>query len=102
MTGTLKEQLVSITPALQEMQLRKVERIKQFQDVLLKIQKASAEIAGHSEHDDLVSEVEVNENDLSLNKLEEHQIELERLHREKSDRLAKVDTFLPSATSLQH
>ncbi|KAL5725509.1 hypothetical protein ACHQM5_008646 [Ranunculus cassubicifolius] len=100
MTGTLKEQLVSITPALQEMQLRKVERIKQFQDVLLKIQKASAEIAGHSEHDDLVSEVKVNENDLSLNKLEEHQIELERLHREKSDRLAKVEGYISAIRNL--
>lgn len=83
MAGTLKEQLDSITPVLREMQLRKKERMNQFRAVQGQIQKISAEIAGQSEYDDSSSTVIVNENDLSLKKLEEYQIELQRLHKEK-------------------
>jgi len=83
MAGTLKEQLDSITPALREMQLRKGERVKQFRAVQGQILKISAEIAGLSEYDDSSSGVKVNENDLSLKKLEEYQTELQRIHSEK-------------------
>lgn len=83
MAGTLKEQLDSITPVLREMQLRKEERMNQFRAVQGQIQKISAEIAGQSEYDDSSSTIIVNENDLSLKKLEEYQIELQRLHKEK-------------------
>lgn len=85
MAGTLKEQLDSITPALREMRLRKEERVNQFRTVQGQIQKISAEIAGQSEseYDDLSSDIMVNENDLSLKKLEEYQTELQRLRNEK-------------------
>lgn len=83
MTGTLKEQLESIAPALREMRIRKEERVKQFRAVQGQIQKISAEIAGESEYNDLSSNVLVNGNDLSLKKLEEHQNELQRLQNEK-------------------
>lgn len=83
MSGTLKEQLNSITPALREMQLRKEERVKQFRAVQAQIQKNSAEIAGRSEYTDTSSTVVVNECDLSLKILEEYQNELHRLHNEK-------------------
>lgn len=83
MSGTLKEQLDAITPALQEMRLRKEERMNQFRSVQGQIQKISAEIAGQSVYDDSITNVIVNENDLSLKKLEEYQIELQRLHNEK-------------------
>lgn len=83
MSGTLKEQLNSITPALREMQLRKEERVKQFRAVQAQIQKNSAEIAGRSEYTDTSSTVVVNESDLSLKILEEYQNELHRLHNEK-------------------
>lgn len=83
MTGTLKEQLDSITPALREMRLRKEERVNQFRAVQAQIQKISAEIAGLSEYDDSSTNVIVNENDLSLKKLEEYQIDLQGLHNEK-------------------
>lgn len=83
MSGTLKQQLDSITPALRDMRLRKEERVNQFQAVQGQIQKISAEIAGQSEYDDSITNVIVNENDLSLKKLEEYQNELQRLHNEK-------------------
>ncbi|KAL0004572.1 hypothetical protein SO802_012133 [Lithocarpus litseifolius] len=94
MTGTLKEQLDSITPALREMRLRKEERVNQFQAVQGQIQKISAEIAGQSEYDNSSSTVIVNENDLSLKKLEEYQIELQRLRNEKNERLQRVEKYI--------
>ncbi len=79
MTGTLKEQLNSITPALQEMQMRKEARLKQFIEVQTEIQRIASEIAGRPENEAIT----VNQEDLSLKKLEEHQSELQRLKREK-------------------
>jgi protein regulator of cytokinesis 1 len=81
MTGTLKEQLDSITPALREMRLRKDDRVKIYR-VQGQIQKISAEIAGQPEYNDSPMAT-VNENDLSLKKLEEYQVDLQRLHNEK-------------------
>lgn len=79
--GSLKEQLDSITPALQEMRLRKEERLNQFRAVQGQIQKISAEIGGNSDNEP--SNIVVNENDLSLKRLEEYQNELQRLYNEK-------------------
>ncbi|KAF5449345.1 hypothetical protein F2P56_029804 [Juglans regia] len=100
MTGTLKEQLDSITPALREMRLRKEERVNQFRAVQGQIQKTSAEIAGQSEYHDLSSIVKVNENDLSLKKLEEYQVELQRLHNEKNERLQRVEKYIDKIHNL--
>lgn len=100
MAGTLKEQLDSITPALRDMQLRKAERVKQFKSVQGQIQKISAEIAGRSEYEGLPSTVKVNENDLSLKKLEEYQAELQRLQNEKSDRLRTVEKYISAIHNL--
>lgn len=83
MVGTLKEQLDSITPALREMRLRKEDRVNKFRAVQGQIQKISAEIAGQSEYEKSSSDVRVNENDLSLKKLEEYQTELQRLHNDR-------------------
>lgn len=83
MSGTLKEQLDALNPALREMRLRKEERVNQFRAVQGQIQKISAEIAGQSVYEDSITNVVVNENDISLKKLEEYQIELQRLHDEK-------------------
>ncbi|XP_010540406.1 PREDICTED: 65-kDa microtubule-associated protein 8 [Tarenaya hassleriana] len=92
--GTLKEQLDSIAPALREMRLKKEERVKQFRAVQGKIQKISAEIAGRSAYDDSSTNITVDMNDLSLKKLEEYQIELSRLHDEKSARLQRVEIYI--------
>eukprot|EP00268_Persea_americana_P019899 TRINITY_DN20245_c0_g1_i2.p1 TRINITY_DN20245_c0_g1~~TRINITY_DN20245_c0_g1_i2.p1 ORF type:complete len:596 (-),score=140.42 TRINITY_DN20245_c0_g1_i2:113-1900(-) len=99
-TGTLKEQLDSITPALREMQLRKEERVNQFRAVQMQIQKISAEIEGLSELNISPTDVPVNENDLSLKKLDEYRVELQRLHREKNDRLRKVEEYTSSVRNL--
>ncbi|XP_028771967.1 65-kDa microtubule-associated protein 8-like [Neltuma alba] len=90
--GTLKEQLKSITPALQEMCSRKEERLNQFRAVQEQIQKVKAEIAGKSE--EATSSIAVNESDLSLKKLDEYQTELQRLYKEKNERLKKVERYI--------
>ncbi|EOX99872.1 Microtubule-associated protein 65-8 isoform 2 [Theobroma cacao] len=100
MSGTLKQQLDSITPALRDMRLRKEERVNQFQAVQGQIQKISAEIAGQSEYDDSITNVIVNENDLSLKKLEEYQNELQRLHNEKNNRLQQVEKYIDAVHNL--
>ncbi|URE41509.1 Microtubule associated protein (MAP65/ASE1 family), partial [Musa troglodytarum] len=78
---TLKQQLDAITPALHEMQLRKEERMnQQFREVHAQIQRIASEIAGHQPDCNVL----VIEGDLSLKKLDEHQNELQRLHKEKT------------------
>ncbi|XP_054804598.1 65-kDa microtubule-associated protein 8 [Prosopis cineraria] len=91
--GTLKEQLKSITPALEEMCLRKEERLNQFRTVQEQIQKIRTEFAGNSEVEASPSIV-VNESDLSLKKLEEYQTELQRLYDEKNERLQKMEKYI--------
>lgn len=79
--GTLKEQLNSITPALQEMQLRKEARLKRFKEVQEEIHKIASEIAGKLDNQTEI--VVVNEGNLSMKKLDEFQNELQRLKKEK-------------------
>ena len=45
-TGTIKEQLAAIAPALEKLMKLKEERIKEFSDVQSQIQKICGEIAG--------------------------------------------------------
>ncbi|TQD96731.1 hypothetical protein C1H46_017624 [Malus baccata] len=100
LAGTLKEQLDSLTPALREMRLRKKDRVNKFRAVQGQIQKISAEIAGQSEYGDLSSNIVVNENDLSLKKLEEYQTELQTLHNEKNERLIRVEKYIDAVHNL--
>ncbi|KAL9226403.1 hypothetical protein vseg_002221 [Gypsophila vaccaria] len=92
--GTLRQQIDSIAPALREMRQRKRERMNQFLAVQGQIQKIKAEIAGLSEYDDSASAYVVNENDLSLKKLEEYQAELKKVQNEKSNRIEKVERYI--------
>eukprot|EP00252_Welwitschia_mirabilis_P026747 TRINITY_DN8885_c0_g1_i2.p1 TRINITY_DN8885_c0_g1~~TRINITY_DN8885_c0_g1_i2.p1 ORF type:complete len:601 (-),score=177.88 TRINITY_DN8885_c0_g1_i2:368-2170(-) len=90
-SGSLKDQLAVITPQLEEMRLRKDERLKQLAEIKAQIQKISREIVGYSEQDDLLpASRNKEENDFSLRKLEEYQAHLQLLQKEKSDRLNKV------------
>ncbi|KAI3818091.1 hypothetical protein L1987_11894 [Smallanthus sonchifolius] len=100
MAGTLKKQLGAIAPALQKLQIKKAERMKQFESIQSEIQNIFAEIAGQSEYDDLLPHVIVNENDLSLKSLEEYQMELQRLHADKSDRLERVRNYISKIQNL--
>ncbi|KAM1041202.1 hypothetical protein ACFX13_031153 [Malus domestica] len=96
-SGTIKEQLAAIAPLLEQLWKQKEERVKEFTDVQLQIQKICGEIAGNSN----VSESPVvDESDLSLKKLDEFQSQLHDLQKEKSERLHKVLEFVSTVHDL--
>ncbi|XP_057765575.1 65-kDa microtubule-associated protein 1 [Salvia miltiorrhiza] len=96
-SGTIKEQLEAIAPALEKLWEQKDEKIKEFSDVQSQIQKISAEISGTS---DQVDNLTVDESDLSLKKLDEFHAQLQDLQKEKSDRLHKVLEFVSTVHDL--
>lgn len=79
-SGTIKEQLAAIAPALEQLWKQKEERVKEFSDVQSQIQKICGEIAGNL---NLSETPAVDESDLSLKKLDECQSELQDLQKEK-------------------
>ncbi|XP_076949058.1 65-kDa microtubule-associated protein 1-like [Bidens hawaiensis] len=90
-SGTIKEQLASIAPTLEQLWKKKEERINEFSDVQTQIKKICGEIAGS---DELAGTVTVDVSDLSLKKLEEFHNHLQELQKEKSQRLNKVLEFV--------
>ncbi|CAH8363484.1 unnamed protein product [Eruca vesicaria subsp. sativa] len=95
-SGTIKEQLAAIAPALEQLWQQKDERVREFSDVQAQIQKICGEIAGG-----LSSEIPiVDESDLSLKKLDDFHSQLQTLQKEKSDRLHKVLEFVSSVHDL--
>ncbi|KAK1302659.1 65-kDa microtubule-associated protein 6 [Acorus calamus] len=95
---SLKEQLASVTPLLDDLRVKKEERLKQFADVKLQIEKINGEISGYNH----VAETAINveEHDLSLRKLNEYHTQLRALQKEKSDRLHKVLEYVNEVHSL--
>lgn len=96
-SGTIKEQLAAIAPALEQLWQQKEERIKDFSDVQSQIQKICGEITGSLNLNDVPA---VDESDLTLKKFEEYQSELQELQKEKSDRLQKVFEFVSTVHDL--
>ncbi|PKU74695.1 65-kDa microtubule-associated protein 6 [Dendrobium catenatum] len=94
--SSLKEKLAAITPLLEDLKVRKEERIKQFVDVQLKIEKITAEITENGRNSNVACE----EQDLSTRKLNEYQTQLHTLQKEKSDRLQKVLDYTNEVHSL--
>ncbi|XP_068658464.1 65-kDa microtubule-associated protein 6-like [Aristolochia californica] len=89
---SLKEQLASVTPLVEDLRAEKEERIKQFSDVKQQIEKISGEILGYCYPSNTAAghHSEVDGHDLSLRKLNEYQAQLRSLQKEKSDRLHQV------------
>ncbi|THU65721.1 hypothetical protein C4D60_Mb05t06620 [Musa balbisiana] len=96
-TGSLKEELKSIGPQLEEMQKRKVERWNQFLEVIEHIRKISVEITSSEGNQ---SKLAVDESDLSARRLEDLYRQLESLQKEKSDRLKQVMEHLSTLNAL--
>ncbi|KAE8693398.1 65-kDa microtubule-associated protein 1 [Hibiscus syriacus] len=97
-SGTIKEQLAAIAPALEQLWKQKEERVKEFSDVQSQIQKICGEIAGSTSEQ--TGAPAVDESDLSLKKLNEYQAKLRELQKEKSDRLHKVLDFVSTVHDL--
>lgn len=98
-TGTLKEQLAAITPALEQLWQQKEERIKQFLDVQVQIQRICGEISGKLQLNEAVTP-KVDDQDLSLKKFDEFHLQFQELQREKSDRLHKVLEYVNTVRDL--
>ncbi|CAA3011666.1 65-kDa microtubule-associated 1-like [Olea europaea subsp. europaea] len=96
-SGSIKEQLAAIAPALEKLWNQKDERMKEFSDVQSQIQKICAEIAGVSGPEESPA---VDESDLSLKKLDEFHDQLQDLQKEKSERLHKVLEFVSTVHDL--
>ncbi|CAI0555366.1 unnamed protein product [Linum tenue] len=92
-TGSLKAELGTILPQLEEMRKRKVDRRNQFLQVLEEIQHISNEI------NEIADGASVDESDLSLRKLEELHRKLHALQTEKNDRLKQVQEALDTINS---
>ncbi|XP_068667880.1 65-kDa microtubule-associated protein 1-like isoform X2 [Aristolochia californica] len=99
-TGTIKEQLAAIAPLLEQLWKQKEERIKEFTDVQSQIQKIRGEISGNIDKFEKAGPPTVDEEDLSLNKLDDFQSQLQELQKEKSDRLHKVLDFVSTVHDL--
>lgn len=78
-SGTIKEQLSAIAPALEQLWQQKEERVREFSDVQSQIQKICEEIAGGLNNGPYV----VDESDLSLKRLNDYQSKLQELQKEK-------------------
>ncbi|XP_010550565.1 PREDICTED: 65-kDa microtubule-associated protein 9 isoform X2 [Tarenaya hassleriana] len=95
---SLKEEMGRILQQIEDMQKRKSERRNQFIQVLCDIQCVSDEINGRSE--DISSDPEVDESDLSLRKLEELHRQLYTLQEQKRTRLRQIQDHLRNLESL--
>lgn len=80
--GSLKEQLSAVQPVLDDLRLKKNERMKEFSETQLQIAQICAEIAGNGLSIDSTS-LQVNERDWTLNKLAEIKSHLQELQNEK-------------------
>ncbi|CAL5397983.1 unnamed protein product [Camellia sinensis] len=96
--GSLKKELEAVMPLLEEMRKKKFERRSQFVEVLDKIKNISKEMCISLEDNRCMAVI--NENDLSLKRLEELHIQLHALQKEKSDRLKRVLDHLNTLNSL--
>ncbi|CAD5175260.1 unnamed protein product [Musa acuminata subsp. malaccensis] len=99
-SGTIKEQLAAIAPLLEQLCKQKEDRIREFADVQLQIEKIRGEIAGTSIIGEQMRTPTVDEEDLSLKKLDEYQQQLQELQKEKSDRLHKILDFVSTVHDL--
>ncbi|KAJ0981235.1 hypothetical protein J5N97_009490 [Dioscorea zingiberensis] len=97
---TLKEQLASVTPILEDMRVKKEERIKEFADIRSQIEKITAEIMGCANQNNAVSSICPDDQDLSLRKLNEYKAQLRTLQKDKSDRLQKVLEYVNEVHTL--
>lgn len=81
--ASLKEQLATVAPLLNNLRAKKEERIKQFSDIRSQIEKISAEITEYNHPNDAITVPIVDENDLSLRKLNQYQADFRALQKEK-------------------
>lgn len=81
---SLKEKLASVAPLVEDLKMKREERMNQFSDIKAQIEKISGEISGYSHLDSTaISSLILDEQDLSLRKLTDFQNHLRTLQKEK-------------------
>lgn len=80
--ASLKEKLASVSPLLEDLRMKREERIKQFADIKTQIEKISGEISGYNYPNDINS-LTLEDQDLSLRRLTEFQTHLQTLQKDK-------------------
>lgn len=91
--GTLKEQLAAVKPVLEDLRLKKQERLQEFLETESQIELICAEIAGKSQFN-YSTDVAVNERDLTAKKYGELNLHLRELQNEKNLRLQTVNSHI--------
>ncbi|KQK01055.1 65-kDa microtubule-associated protein 1 [Brachypodium distachyon] len=89
-TRTIKQQLAALAPTLEQLGKQKKKRIQEFADVQSRIEQIRGEIAGSLEIGQQVAIPQVNEDDLTDEKLGDFQSQLQQLEKKKRERLEKV------------
>lgn len=97
--GTLKQQLATIRPVLEDLRSKKDDRIKEFSNIKTQISQICAEIACCGQSKSL-TDAEVDQSDLTVKKLGELKSHLQELQNEKILRQQKVKTHISSITEL--
>jgi Ase1/PRC1/MAP65 family protein len=82
-SGTIKQQLAAIAPILEQLTKKKNERKREFINVQSQIDQICGEIAGTIEVGEQVATPQVNDDDLTLEKLKEFRSQLQELEKEK-------------------
>ncbi|EFJ35080.1 hypothetical protein SELMODRAFT_21497, partial [Selaginella moellendorffii] len=99
-SGTLREQVKGVAPQLEELRVKKDERLKHFNEISSQIQKISGEIVGSATSQLANGDIKAEFEDLSQRRLEEYQAQLHALQKEKSNRLHKVLEYVNSVHDL--
>ncbi|XP_044480584.1 65-kDa microtubule-associated protein 6-like [Mangifera indica] len=99
-SASLKEKLASVAPLVDNLRVKKEERMKQFSDIKAQITKISGEISGYDHLNNSLINLSLEEEDLSMRRLVDYQTHLRTLQKEKSDRLNKVLEYVNEVHSL--
>lgn len=97
---SLKLQLASVTPIVEDLKLKKEERTKQFADIKAQIEKITSDISGYGHLVSAATSLVLEEQDLSLRKFTEYQSRLRALQKDKSERLQKVMDYVNEVHTL--
>jgi protein regulator of cytokinesis 1 len=82
-TRTIKQQLAALAPRLEQLGRQKKERIKEFADIMSRIEQIRGELAGSLEIGQQVAIPQINEDDLTDEKLLDFQSQLQELEKKK-------------------
>ncbi|KAJ6944373.1 hypothetical protein NC652_009690 [Populus alba x Populus x berolinensis] len=97
--GPLKQQISAVNPVLDELRLKKLERMKDFYETETQIARICAEIAGSDRSFDS-ADPEIDERDLTVKRMGELKSHLKELQSEKSLRLHKVNSSIKTVHEL--